>query len=262
MNILRIPYYLHTLLELLLHSKASFLWQLHHLFIQKEKEYHLTLYGEPNMRLLLLHPSDLLITAETVIYDVYNLRGLKNPRFIVDIGSAFGDFACIAALLYPEAEILAFEPDPEQYACLEKNVAINHLPNVRAHRVAIGTKNSYMLTSGNVKSQSSVMQHGGPTVRVTGQRLSTYISPERYIDLLKIDCEGAELEILESIDKHTFEKIHRIEVEYHNFIIPHEDELITRMLEKYGFHVSIKPERHLPIGILTARRRAEAHISV
>jgi hypothetical protein len=55
-------------------------------------------------------------------------------------------------------------------------------------------------------------------------------------DLLKIDCEGLEYEILESLESELYAKIQRIVLEYHNGC-PRRIEKLRRKLESEGFFV-------------------------
>lgn len=82
---------------------------------------------------------DLLVLKETVCDDVYRLRALAGPRLIVDVGAGIGDFSLVAASRFPAAQVIAFEPQPEAFAVLERNLAANELQNVEAHCVAVGT---------------------------------------------------------------------------------------------------------------------------
>jgi hypothetical protein len=61
---------------------------------------------------------------------------------------------------------------------------------------------------------------------------------EQSIDILKIDIEGAELELIESLDAEDLNKIKQITVEYHDWLNPalHERTVNSiRKLVNYGF---------------------------
>ena len=57
-------------------------------------------------------------------------------------------------------------------------------------------------------------------------------------DLLKLDCEGAEYDILMNTKKEIFEKIKLISLEYHN-IINHDGYELKKFLEIVGFLVAV-----------------------
>jgi hypothetical protein len=56
------------------------------------------------------------------------------------------------------------------------------------------------------------------------------------LDLLKLDCEGAEYEILSGASPEVFKKIERIIMEYHDIDGHHHDQLVS-LLERQGFRV-------------------------
>ena len=62
-------------------------------------------------------------------------------------------------------------------------------------------------------------------------------------DLLKLDCEGAEYDILINANKEIFDKIKLISLEYHN-IINHDGHELKKFLETVGFVVKLVPDSH------------------
>jgi FkbM family methyltransferase len=89
-------------------------------------------------------------------------------------------------------------------------------------------------------------RHSGKTIRVPSRRLSAFIDSD--IDLLKLDVEGAELEILHEIEAaNKFRFIHRIHLEYHHHIgnAPDSMSSILRLLEGNGFGYQISASQGL-----------------
>ena len=78
-----------------------------------------------------------------------------------------------------------------------------------------------------------------------------------YIDsckILKLDCEGAEYEIIESLPKQYFTRIENIIMEYH--FADSEPELVKNLIQKIksmGFKISTKPH-HDDMGFLIAQK--------
>jgi FkbM family methyltransferase len=106
--------------------------------------------------------------------------------------------------LYPNARIVAFEPDPITFETLRHNVNQNGLSDVDLHQIAIGERAGTieLFRDASPDSSSLVMstlrqRHAGPGVMVPVRRLSEFISSE--IDLLKIDIEGAEDAVLSDL---------------------------------------------------------------
>jgi hypothetical protein len=75
------------------------------------------------------------------------------------------------------------------------------------------------------------------------------------IDLLKLDCEGAEFAILETAGREILGRIGTIVGEYHEFANNHADDLKV-CLERQGFEVKLRPhENEATLGMFLARRR-------
>lgn len=58
------------------------------------------------------------------------------------------------------------------------------------------------------------------------------------VDFLKIDCEGAEIEVLNSISRKNKKRIKHIALEYHNNLVTSEDRIIENILTEHGFETS------------------------
>lgn len=134
--------------------------------------------------------------------------GIK-PKIIFDIGANIGVATVIMANLYPEAKIYAFEPERENYELLEKNVS--HYPNVKTFEAGLGDRMCSRVLfksddSKNLGGYSTHIKGKGQIADDAATILKTKIIEEKFgtPDLIKIDCEGAEYEILsdfEHLDK-------------------------------------------------------------
>ena len=129
---------------------------------------------------------------------------VKDVQTIVDIGANVGTASVFFALHYPQARILAFEPSPDSFSLLEKNLA--GLPGARAF--ACGLYNCDKQVPLFQGHQDSVTNSIGESALNTGasvqvelrDALSMMFSQQvSQIDILKVDTEGAELPILQSL---------------------------------------------------------------
>lgn len=161
---------------------------------------------------------DLLILKETLCDDVYRLAALdEETALVVDVGAGFGDVAILAARRCPQARVLAFEPHPAAFALLQANLRSNGITNVEAHRVAIGPAPA-------------------------GRRLDEFVGGCQ-VDLLKLDCEGGELDALGTL---ALGSVRRVVAEYHLHLVPDEDRLLTELLAGNGFGVELEPDPYDP----------------
>lgn len=148
----------------------------------------------------------------------------KQP-IIIDAGSNIGIATLFFKKYYPNAHILCFEPDPEAFKLLQKNVTCNCLKDVKLINAALSDQDGEVNFFGQVYMKDAdargnsiidtwgLQRQKNDTIKVQAVKLSSYIHQE--VDFLKIDIEGAEqrvLEELEQADKLKFIKHMSLEV--------------------------------------------------
>lgn len=150
----------------------------------------------------------------------------RNITTIIDAGANIGLSLIYFKWQYPHTRITCFEPNPEAFAFLEKNIALNHLRDIRALPYALGNKNgdTTLFTHHSVKASTSARttrspRHSEkelPTLSVPLRRLSDFIDTP--VDLLKIDIEGAEGDVLRDLEEtKKISLIRAMILEYHLF---------------------------------------------
>ena len=134
---------------------------------------------------------------------------------------------------------------------LEKNVTKNRLSDVTLRQSAVmGKEGTVILYRGNSPSVSSLLMStnekrlGGEKVSVPSERLSQ--SVDAPIDLLKLDVEGAELEVIDELKtSNKLELIKAMHLEYHHNI-PGDDKKLSSLLsviELAGFRYQLTSDR-------------------
>lgn len=190
---------------------------------------------------------DAIVVKDTIIDDDYQVSTIKQPiKTIIDIGAGIGDFTLMVAKKFPQAKIFAFEPNPEQFFLLKENIKLNNVKNVKNYKIAVGTKKFYLLNlfSFNIHSSTVKTNESKKTIKVKGMRLDKFINGK--VDLIKIDCEGAEIDILKSISNNKMGLIEKIVIEYHNNIIQNEDKKILKILNNWPYEISIRKNNLVP----------------
>jgi len=155
----------------------------------------------------------------------YDHAELPQQPLVVDAGANIGMFTLYVKRRYPDAEILAFEPAPQSAAVLRQNIELHGLAGVAVHEVALGSQpeqaapftffpaapggsTRYPEQTGPARAAVSRIfsarvaerLYQGRDITVPVERLSAFLTAGRPVDLLKIDVEGAELDVLLSID--------------------------------------------------------------
>lgn len=146
-----------------------------------------------------LRTTDVSLLSEMLDAPEYDLNFLVPPRVIVDAGSNIGLTSVYYANRYPQARILAIEPEPSNYQMLERNAA--PYANITCIRAALW-KNDTTITIadpglGHWGFQTVEAADKGRSSKVEGitvDSLMTRFGIE-YIDLLRVDIEGAEKEV-------------------------------------------------------------------
>lgn len=144
------------------------------------------------------------------------IRAIVRPGDrVVDVGAHVGVLSCLmAALVGPAGSVYAFEPHPGNFARLAVNVALNGFSQVSAYQVACGARMGESALFENFDNDGGHALYDPrawdcntktrlmPTAAhlVTTYPLDAIVhEPAR---LIKIDTEGAELEVLRGAERH------------------------------------------------------------
>jgi FkbM family methyltransferase len=208
-------------------------------------------------------PGALLVPLykEIIYKDDYRLRSDPLPRgaVVVDIGANLGMFSLHVAADHGAARVYAFEPFPESYALLKRNAEHNHLDAIVPIPLAIagesGTRELHMQGRHGVHSLYGT---SGEAVRIECITLADAFARWNIqrCDFLKLDCEGAEYEILLSAPADVYARIHRIALEYHDWITDHHHDELVRRLTAEGFAVTTRDHEASRTGYVFAKRMA------
>lgn len=133
-------------------------------------------------------------------------RLLRQGDVFIDVGANVAYFSLVAAqLVGPQGEVHSFEPDPRAFALLARSVVENHLNNVWCHRVALwGTQTRLTLAGIDDLAFRHVAESGNDRRDLTAIAvpLDEYLKlmgVAKPIRLVKIDVEGAEVEVIKGM---------------------------------------------------------------
>ncbi len=178
-------------------------------------------------------------------YDVPAMP-LRKGDVVIDVGANQGFFSCYAA--WQGCSVYAFEPDPENASLFKKNITANGFDSrVKLFPTAVkakaGTTTLYrtaQLGGGMNTTSTEFAQHlglaAGDAVEVSAVSLPELLRQEAItrVRLCKMDCEGAELEIVESLTAEDAARIDSFALEYHPEA--YSPKRLIDALERWGTH--------------------------
>ena len=183
---------------------------------------------------------------------------------IVDIGAHVGVFTAWAATQYKGLRVVALEPSSRMCAALRENVAASRLHGVTIVQAACGARaGEATLYSRGAEGMNSLYQkdnYGSAFRSLETVRVMTLDEVFRRFAieccaLLKLDCEGAEYDILFNAADVTLDRVERITMEYHVGLAPGSPEALRDFLDGRGFTVRYSPLADEEGGYLHAVRR-------
>jgi FkbM family methyltransferase len=118
----------------------------------------------------------------------------------IDIGGHIGmATVTIAKGIGPTGMLHTFEPMPEYFDILRRNIAANGLSNVRTHCMAITDRAGECVLHSDGAATSIVPRPGGHTRFTAHTNTLDCFAMQQHmtgLDLLNLDCEGSELLVL------------------------------------------------------------------
>lgn len=221
-----------------------------------------TRLNNKNLRLNLRSEAD-----ESVFYEIFTQREYnildeiinKAANPIVDIGAHIGLFSLYANALNETQQIFAYEPEEENFKAFKEHLKINNTKNVNAKNVAVTSQEGTVMLCVSPDSHNHSIieiENKLKTIKVPSTTLKKIIEKLGHISLLKMDCEGAEFEILESTPPEILKEIDSIYIEYHSYTEDMNPKRLKIALDKALYHTSQCESRYdKRFGFILAKRK-------
>jgi FkbM family methyltransferase len=150
----------------------------------------------------------------------YSLPKSIQPRTIIDAGANIGCATIFFANRYPDAKIIAIEPEQSNFEVLQSNCA--DLPNVVPVLGAVWSHPATLTfndphTGKWAFAMKERIDDGVPVRGFTIPQLMDEFSIDR-IDVLKMDIEGGEKEVFSASDLSWLDAVGTLVIELHDFL--------------------------------------------
>lgn len=191
---------------------------------------------------------------EQFVVDSYLPAWFYSPKpqdVVLDCGANIGMFAVRLAVSAPGITVHCFEPAAAARSRLHANVVANKLlDHTSIHPLAIAGHCGYVVlyhtwASGHrsIFPYDRVLPDRGEDCECVDLNRAFEICNSDRIDLLKIDVEGAEIEILQAASLETLSAARRIVVEYHDHVRPDSSRRVLQRLKECNFEkiVAVPP---------------------
>jgi FkbM family methyltransferase len=164
--------------------------------------------------------SDKAIFFQVFYEKQYDLYGVNFPdaKRIIDGGANIGCASVYFSLKFPKAEILAIEPEENNFSLLKRN--IEPYKNIICIQAGIWDKNEQLSIKNPEGGAAEYMFENGSTDEATinGMTMASLFALRNWneVDIIKLDIEGAEKEIFAAEDLSWLKKVKLLIIELHD----------------------------------------------
>ncbi len=185
---------------------------------------------------------DELAIQEVYYQNTYRLPDkLSSSDVVLDLGAHIGSFA-ISCLERGCGRVLCYEPDPDNFKLLEKNLE-EFRDRVQLYNLAVTGKGGKVkfFNSGQATACHHVSENG--QLELDSVSLNSILDSNPFLKILKIDIEGAELEVLRNTDPSLFKEIEEVCLESHGdlshkFCLDYFSSIYPRVRQEYSCEVN------------------------
>lgn len=145
---------------------------------------------------------------------IYHFESETNAPLIIDGGGHIGLTTLYFKKLYPDSEILIFEPDKEALSMLKKNLEINKIKKTKIYDIGISNKKDMISFQNSGTDGAKINPQGNDTINI--DELGNYL--DKAVDFMKLNIEGEELNVLKNLEeRNKLGLIKQMCVEWHSF---------------------------------------------
>jgi FkbM family methyltransferase len=129
------------------------------------------------------------------------LHFLRRGDFFLDVGANVGAYTILASGVCG-ANTFAFEPDPNTVSRLRRNIEVNGLEDrVEVYECALGKERAEAAFTVGLDTVNRIAPAGGSGTRIVRMERLEDVVCDTPPAMMKVDVEGAELEVLSGADR-------------------------------------------------------------
>jgi len=182
--------------------------------------------------------TDLMQLTTIWLIREYEVPGfeIKENDTVIDVGGHIGLFMLFCEQFCRKGKIYCFEPVLDNYRIFLDNVKLNNLENVFSFNTAVSKQDGNIpLYLNDDASGHSVFLKSSNSIQVESITLQKIfdLNNIKKCNLLKLDCEGSEYEIINSLPDSYFSMIDKMIIEYH--FAEKYPKLLTDLIKKLEF---------------------------
>ncbi|MEQ9405256.1 MAG: FkbM family methyltransferase [Cyclobacteriaceae bacterium] len=163
---------------------------------------------------------------------------LKKGDVFYDLGAHWGYFSIMSSrIVGNRGMVYAFEPMPSNHDRLERNLNINNIENVQVMALAVSDKEGFVEFSNSDDSYANTYKGDkSSSIKVKTQSLDNLINEEiRPPNFIKIDVEGAELDVLKGAQNLIKKYKPVIHLSTHDIHVPGIDSSCLKFLNEIDY---------------------------
>lgn len=148
---------------------------------------------------------DFDLLCDTFVTEEYKVNAISNPKTIFDLGGNIGATVIFFKLLYPDAHVYVFEPDPQNLLSLKKNCQqFGDSITIIAKAVIAKPRSHITFYQGDTHhwSSSTIARPEATkavTVAATTLEQAIHEYDVTHVDVCKFDIEGGEYEVFQTM---------------------------------------------------------------
>jgi len=168
--------------------------------------------------------NDAAVAGEVILGGAYSYKEFIHPEpddVWLDVGGHIGSFAL--SIFRSVRCVICCEPEPDNWEILNLNLVRQRAENVIPLHVAVvgntdRTRSLYVQPGPNRGVHSLVVKGRGEAEAVRAANVG-YLVDKCLVNKIKLDCEGAEYEILMGLDARLWPRIREVVLEYHHGLL-------------------------------------------